>query len=109
VLITSGGLRAVVEAFVGHLPPEQEHLHAHLKLAQLLCSVPARLTPAAYLSALGPQLASLLHTRAEDRPLVARLCALVIGGLCQRSPAEAWQLVLRPLLLPLLPPERPAA
>lgn len=103
VLMGEGGLRAVLEAFLGGLADGAESLQAHSKVAALLASIPTHVTPRAYVAALAPQIPPLLHSPARDKALVQSLLALVVGRLCQRLPVDTRDLLLFPLLLhPLL-------
>lgn len=114
LLMRAGGVRAVLEAFLGKATAEAGHdedvSHAHLRVAELLCSLPKGMTPAHYMASLAPQLPELLHAQGPQRPVLLKLAALVVGRLCEKMGNETRRMVLRPLLDALVrTPRRRAA
>lgn len=110
-LLRSGGVRAVLEAFLGHVGNDDEDSHAHMRVADLLAARPRGMSAGDYMAALAPQLPPLFHTQGEQRPKVLRLASLVVTRLCEKMPHDTRRRVLRPLLDALVrtrPPSTPS-
>ncbi|CAN0475245.1 unnamed protein product, partial [Ectocarpus sp. 8 AP-2014] len=111
IVLRPGGVQATLEVYLagagaggegGGGNDEGEGMKACLRVAKLLATPPKRVASGVYVSMVAPQLAEMLHFDGQQRAIVTRVIAMIVGRLSESMPGETRRLILLPLLRPLL-------
>ncbi|CAM9364720.1 unnamed protein product [Ectocarpus sp. 4 AP-2014] len=111
IVLRPGGVQATLEVYLagagaggegGGGDNEGEGMKACLRVAKLLATPPKRVASGVYVSRVAPQLAEMLHFDGQQRAIVTRVVAMIVGRLSESMPGETRRLILLPLLRPLL-------
>ncbi|CAM9501497.1 unnamed protein product [Ectocarpus sp. 6 AP-2014] len=111
IVLRPGGVQATLEVYLagagaggegGGGDDEGEGMKACLRVAKLLATPPKRVASGVYVSRVAPQLAEMLHFDGQQRAIVTRVVAMIVGRLSESMPGETRRLILVPLLRPLL-------
>ncbi|CAM9440147.1 unnamed protein product [Ectocarpus sp. 12 AP-2014] len=111
IVLRPGGVQATLEVYLagagaggegGGGDDEGEEMKACLRVAKLLATPPKRVASGVYVSRVAPQLAEMLHFDGQQRAIVTRVVAMIVGRLSELMPGETRRLILLPLLRPLL-------
>ncbi|CAM9321573.1 unnamed protein product [Ectocarpus fasciculatus] len=105
IVLRPGGVQATLEVYLAGASggdDEGEGMKACLRVAKLLATPPKRVASGVYVSRVAPQLAEMLHFDGQQRAIVTRVVAMIVGRLSESMPGDTRRLILLPLLRPLL-------
>ncbi|CAM9425820.1 unnamed protein product, partial [Choristocarpus tenellus] len=104
IVIQPGGVQATLEVYLGSTGAGggEEDTRAGVRVARVLAAAPRSVPQKVYVTKVSPQLVEMLHYDGQQRITITRVVVVIIGRFAESMPQNTMDLILLPLLQPLM-------